>query len=153
MGIANQNILPSHLAAVAGVIDPDAYAANTYTTGWINMADFGAIMAIIMAGDLGTSATIDAKLQQATDSGGSGAKDVTGKAITQLTQAGSDSNKQVVINLSADELDVANDFTHVRLSVTIATAASDMGAVVLGLHRRYGPASGGDLASVDEIVS
>jgi hypothetical protein len=38
-------------------------------------------------GVLGASATVDAKLQQATDNSGTGVKDVTGKAITQLVKA------------------------------------------------------------------
>jgi len=141
----------SDRAPLVGVIDPDAYAANTYTTDWIDMSKFSQIMATVFAGDLGSSATVDAKLQQATDGSGTGAKDVAGKAITQLTQAGTDSNKQVVMLCRADELDVTNRFTHVRLSVTVGTATSDMGASVHG----FGPAviPGTDLTSVDEIIA
>ncbi len=136
----NQNVLPSNRAAVVGAIDPDVTTASTVTTGWIAAANFATFMALIMAGTLGTSATFDAKLEQATDGSGSDVKDITGKAITQLTQAGTDeSDKQAVINLRADELDVANSFTHFRLSMTVAVATSDLGAVVLGLDPRYGP--------------
>lgn len=147
----NLNVPLSNLAPVVGVIDPDAYGADTYETGWIDMASFKAILAVVMAGDLGASATLDAKIEQATDGSGTGAKDLTGKAITQLTQAGTDSNKQAVIEVWEDELDKNNDFTHVRLSVTVGTATSDVGAIVLGFNARYQPAA--DLASVDEIVS
>lgn len=150
---ANPNILPSSQAAIVGVIDPDATAAGTVTTGWIDMAKFEAIQAIILAGTLGTNATLDAKLEQATDNSGTGAKDVTGKAITQLTQAGTDdSDKQVLINCRAAELDIANDFDHVRLSITVATATSDAGAIVLGHYPHFGPASDHDLTSVTQIV-
>lgn len=151
--MAQKTIRPSDRAAVVGVIDPDAYAAATYTTGWIDMASYNEIMAIVMAGDLGASATIDAKIEQATDGSGTGAKDVTGAAITQLTKAGGDDNKQAVINLWAEDLDIDNGFTHARLSVTVGVAASDMGAVVLGLAKRFKAASSGDLATVDEIVA
>jgi hypothetical protein len=144
---------PSDVAAVVGVIDPDAYAAGTVTTGWIAMSKFEKLMAVVMAGELGTNATLDAKLQQATDSSGTGAKDITGKAVTQLTQAGTDSDKQAVINLTADELDVSNGFDYVRLSMTVATATSDAGAIVLGFDARYAPASDNDASSVDEIVA
>ncbi len=144
---------PSDRAAIAGVVDPDAIAAGTVTTGWIAMATFEKVMAVIMAGTLGASATLDAKLEQAQDGSGTGAKDITGKAITQLTQAGSDSDKQAIINLTAEELDVTNGFTHVRLSMTVGVATSDAGAVVLGFDARYQPASDNDLASVDEIVT
>lgn len=143
--------LVSERVAVVGVIDPDANAAGTLTTGWISMAKYGALLAVIMAGDLGVSATIDAKLQQAQDASGTGAKDITGKAITQLTQAGTDkSNKQAMINVRAEELDRNNGFTHVRLSMVTATATSDSGALVLGLDSRYGPPDQG--TSVAEII-
>ena len=144
---------PSDLAAVVGVIDPDANSAATYTTDWIDMSTFQMVMGIVMAGTPGASATLDAKFEQATDSGGSGVKDISGTDITQLTKAGSDDDKQVVINLHADDLDLANDFTHARLSMTVGTATSDAGAVVLGMSPRYAPASDNDAATVDEIVT
>jgi len=147
----NPNILPSNNAVLAGIIDPDAYAASTVTSGWVSLVTYEAIQAIVMAGTLGASATLDAKLEQASDSGGTGAKDITGKSITQLTQAGTDSDKQAIINCRSDELDVANGFTHVRLSMTIGTATSDAGGLILGHYARYQPAT--DLASVDEVVS
>lgn len=144
---------PSDVAAVVATIDPDAYSASTVVSDYVAMADFEKIMAIVMAGTLGSSATVNAKLVQATDGSGTGVKDITGKAITQLTQAGSDDDKQAIINCTADELDVANGFTHVALSMTIATAACDAGAVILGFNPRYGPASDNDLSTVDEIVA
>jgi len=147
----NPNVLPSNAAPIAGVIDPDAYTAAAYSTAWISMRDFGSILATVMAGTLGASATLDAKLEQATDSSGTGVKDITGKAITQLTQAGTDSDKQAQINCRADELDVDNSFDYARLTVTVAVATSDIGAIVQGFDARYQPAA--DLASVDEIVS
>jgi len=143
---------PSEFAAVLGVIDPDAYAASTVTSDWCDMGKFKKAMAIVFAGTLGTGATLDAKLEQATDSSGTGAKDISGKSITQLTQAGSDSDKQAIIDVDAAELDTANGFDHIRLSITIATAASDAGGLVLGFNPRFGPANDNDLASVDEIV-
>ncbi len=146
------NLKPSDRVAIVGVIDPDVTAASTVTTDWIPMAKWGALMGIVFAGTLGSSATLDAKFEQAQNSGGTGAKDITGKAITQLTQAGADSDKQVVINLFNDDLDMNNGFTHARLSLTVATASSDAGAVVLGLDPRKGQASDNDLATVDEIV-
>lgn len=148
----NLNAKPSEICAVAGVIDPDAYAANTYTTGWVAVKNFLALMAIIMVGDLGSSATVDAKLEQATSSGGAGAKDITGKTITQLTQAGTDSDKQAVINLRPEELDVDNGFAYVRLSMTVATAASDAGGVLLGFYPSRGPAIDVDATTVDSVT-
>lgn len=147
--MGNPNVKPSDRAPILGVIDPDAYAANTYTTGWIDMSLWESVQAIVFAGTLGSSATLDAKLEQATSSGGAGAKDVTGKAITQLTQAGTDSDKQAVINCQSEDLDVEGGFRYVRLSLTVGTATSDAGGVVLGADPRYAPT---DATTVDEVV-
>lgn len=147
------NANPSARAGIVGVIDPDAYATGTVTTGWIHAAKFASFLAIVMAGTLGASATIDAKIEQASDSSGTGAKDVTGLAITQLTKAGTDDDKQALINIQQSDLDINNGFDYFRLSMTVGTAASDAGAVVLGFAPRYGAATANDLTSVDEIVS
>ena len=145
------NILPSDQAVLAAVIDPDVLTAATHVSGWVHMGTYESIQAIVMAGTLGSSATLDAKLEQATDSSGTGAKDISGKAITQLTQAGSDSDKQAIINCRSEELDVANGFDYVRLSITVATASSDGAGLVLGHYARYQPAT--DATTVDEVVS
>jgi len=147
------NLNPSARVGVVGVIDPDAYAAGTYTTGWIDMQDYFSVMGIVLVGDMVSNSTVDAKFQQATSSGGAGVKDVTGSAIAQLTQAGTDDNKQVAINLHQSDLDYNNGFRWVRLSMTVATAASDSGAVVVATDNRYGAATSVDATTVDEVVS
>mgnify|MGYP005992355113 CR=1 FL=1 len=146
------NLNASAEVAVLGSIDPDAYTAATYTSGWVDLQDWYKALAIIQAGTLGTSATIDAKIEQATDGSGTGAKDVSGTSITQLTQAGTDSDKQVLINIGTEDLDYNNSFRFVRISLTVGTATSDAGALLLGLSPRYGAANANDAATVDEIV-
>lgn len=143
----NSNILPSDRARLVGVIDPDAYSTGAQNTGWIDASEYKNFMALVAAGTLGTSATLDAKLEEATDGSGSGAQDVSGKAITQLVKASNDDD-QAVINLRNDEL--SDGFTHFRLTMTVGTASSDAAAVVLGFDARYEP--GDDLDSVVEVV-
>ena len=148
------NAKASEVAAVIEMIDPDAYAASTVTSGWVKASDFQQLMAVIMAGTLGASATIDAKIEQASNSGGTGAKDLSGSDITQMTQAGTDqSDTQAVINFRADDLDIKNGFEYVRVSMTVGIATSDAGAILLGLNARSGAASDSDNASVGEIVT
>lgn len=144
------NLAPSDVCGVVGIIDPDATAASTVTTAWIDAKRFIQYQAIIMAGTLGASATVDAKIEEATDGSGTGAQDLTGKAITQLVKASNDDD-QAAINLRATEL--SSGFTHFRLSLTVGTATSDVGAVVLGLFPAQGPATDYDLASVVEVVA
>jgi hypothetical protein len=94
---------------------------------------------------------LDAKLQQATDASGTGAKDVVGKAITQIVKATGDS-KQALINLRPEELDVNNGFSYVRLSVTVAVAASLTSAQLLGFNPRFAPGDASNQAAVAQVV-
>lgn len=137
--------------AVLAVLNPVSQGAATVTTSWVPVASWDAILAVLQSGALGTNATLDAKIQQAKDSSGTGAKDVTGKAITQWLQATADkSNKQALLGVRVGDLDVANNFSHVRLSVTVATAASLMSAVLLGIGNRR--AAVAQAASVAQVV-
>jgi hypothetical protein len=154
MGInSTPNQLASDQVALLAVKDPISQSASTATTGWIAAKDYFNYLAVVKVGVLGASATVDAKLQQATDSSGTGAKDITGKAITQLTKASTDDNKQAMINLKPEELDIANSFTHFRLSITVATAACLVDAEVWGFNKRYDEAGSGDVATVDSVIS
>lgn len=146
------NSLPSERVAVVAAIDPDAYTADTYVSGWVKADKFERFMAVIMAGTLGSSGTVDAKIVQGNTAAGGGAKDVTGKAITQLTQAGTDSDKQAIINVSADDLDHENGFHWLAVSMTVGTATSDAGAVLLAIDAKFRPASDNDAATVDSIA-
>jgi hypothetical protein len=110
------------------------------------------LLALIQSGVLGTGATLDAKLQQATDASGTGAKDVAGKAISQLTQAGSGSAKQAIINLRPEDLDVNNGYAYVRLSVTVGVAASLTAAQLLGFNPRFAPGDASNQAAVAQVV-
>lgn len=139
----------SEQVALVGIIDPDVTAASTVTTGWVAAKDFFRFMAIVAFGTAGSSATLNAKIQQATDGSGTAAKDLTGSAITQMLV----SDKQTKINFAASDLDVDGGFTHVRLSATIAVATSDLTGILLGIDPRHAPASDNDAASVVEIVT
>jgi hypothetical protein len=146
--------LPSEVAAIVGSIDPDNYSTGTQTTGWVAAKDFIAFLGVVQAGTLGSSATVDAKIEQATDDSGTSAKDVSGSDIAQLTQASTDqSDKQALINVRPENLDVANGFDHIRLSITIGTASSDAAGILMGFCARHAPASDQDADSVDEIVT
>ena len=92
--------------AVLGTIDPDAYVASTVLSDAIDMSLYDQVIAVVMAGTLGSSATLDAKMTQATTSGGT-YKDVTGAAITQLTQASpDDSDKQALIVVDQNDIGI-----------------------------------------------
>jgi hypothetical protein len=147
----NPNIKLSEVIAVMATLDPASVAASTVVTAWVPMANVAKLTALIQTGVLGASATVDAKLRQATDAAGTGAKDVTGKAITQIVKASGDA-KQAMIEMRAEDLDVNNGFGFAALSVTVGTAASQLSAALIGSGARYLPASTLNQAGVAQIV-
>ena len=145
------NSKASEMLAILATIDPASQSAGTATTGWVSVANHHGLLAVLQTGVLGTLATVDAKLQQATDSSGAGAKDVAGRAITQIVKATGD-NKQALINLKPEELDTINGFGFVRVTVTVGVAASITGAQLLGVNPRFAPADAGNQAAVVQVI-
>jgi len=144
------NRISEALAQVANIA-PVSQGVGTVNTGWVAIKNLHMVLAVINTGVLGAAATVDAKLQQATDAGGTGAKDITGKAITQIVKASGD-NKQAVINLRPQELDTNNNFAFIRLSVTVGGAASLLGADVMAYPRNL-PADTANQAAVVQVVA
>ncbi len=145
------NSKASEMLAILATIDPASQSAGSATTGWVSVANHHGLLAVVQTGVLGTLATVDAKLQQATDSTGAGAKDVAGRAITQIVKATGD-NKQALINLKPEELDTLNGFGFVRVALTVGVAASITGAQLLGVNPRFAPADSGNQAAVVQVI-
>lgn len=145
----NRNTKAFENFAVVATIDPDAYGTGEQLSDAVDMRNQESIVGIVLLGEITATGTIDAKFVSSATSGGT-YTDVTGKAATQLTAAGTDSDKQVLINLRAEQLAEGHRF--VKLSVTAGTAGADYAAAVLGFNVRYGPDATSDLASVDELV-
>ncbi len=111
-----------------------------------------AFLATVITGVLGTSATVDFKLQQAKTSSGGTAKDIPGAAITQIVKATGD-NKIAQINLDTASLDSANGYGYVAMICTVGTAASLVAATLEGFDAFNDPASLLDPAAVVQTVS
>lgn len=138
-------------AAVVACSDPDAYTTGAITDDIIDMANFEQVMFIVQAGTLGSSATVDFQVYQSTASNMSSPVVISGAAITQLTEAGTDSDKQAIVVVKQSDLTVG--YRYIRGTLTVGTATSDAGMIALGFYPTYGPASDYDLTSVDEIVA
>lgn len=139
------------MATILGRISPISQGVGSVSTAWVSAQTAAEFQALILLGVLGTAATVDAKIEQATTSGGAGVKDVTGKAIVQYVKA-TDDSKEAVINFRSADLDVSNNFAFVRLTLTVAAAASLVSGLLLGLNRetRYQPATA--LATTAQVV-
>jgi len=91
------------------------------STGWVSMADFESIFAYVEIGTWNASDDLDeCRLEQATDSSGTGAKDLTTDAAAGNYDTSNPVDADgdfVILEARAEDLDVANGFTHVRLYV------------------------------------
>jgi hypothetical protein len=138
--------------AVLATVDPQDAATSAVTSDWVDVAKYPKISGLVAAGAI--TGTIDFKLQQATDTSGTSAKDITGASITQLSAT--DDNKQAWVNLEVDagNLDLANGFHFMACIVTPTGGTTNLAfAALLGAQARYKPVAGHDLASVAEIVN
>lgn len=147
------NLKPSQRVGVVGAINPQS-ATTVQVSGWLDATVFHNYLALIAIGAITATGTVDAKIQQATSSGGAGAKDVTGKAIVQMLAA-ANANQQALINLKQEDLDIANGFKFFQLSITPAVAAALIEASILGVDPRYGFASdaGNANASQAQVIN
>lgn len=142
------NLRGSEVCAIVSTIDPAA--TTTVRTGdWVDAASWEQLMFILLGGDAAADSTIDFKLEQATSSGGAGAKDLVA-ATQRAAHATTNDNIQTILETRAEELDHANGFRYVRPSILGAAATGFIGGVLgLGFNSRYGV--GTDLATVVEI--
>ena len=129
-------------------ISPASHTTEQNSTR-IDMSLYRRVLIVLQVGALATNATLDLDVEQHTAASGGSTKNVTGKSITQLTEAGGDSNKMVAVELRAEELDLENDYRYISVELTPATAAAICGVIVLATVARYEPVS---TSAWDEIV-
>lgn len=152
----------SERVAILAAIDPDAYSASTYTSGWVKADLFYKYAAVCLLGDTAASGSpygsVVFSIQQGNTAGGGGAKLVSGKTVTLSEIAGgTEENDQCVINLDPDELDLDAGFYWIAVRAVVggtgAGEACDVAAVLLGIDPKYSPASDNDSATVNEIIA
>lgn len=150
--------LMSDRLAIVSVIDPADRASGTTLGDVIDMSVHRQLMFIVAVGNIQKPNTIDFKVTECATTGGTYVP-ISGKSITQLTQAGTDHNKQAIINLNASELTAGYRYVKGRLYVAGVTGTGNNGQSVITLagKSRWSDAVTttvyGDLASVDEIVA
>jgi hypothetical protein len=131
-------------------LDPASQAASAITSAWVSVQNFHSFLGLLDVGVFGGSATVDFKLMQAKDNAGTGSKALTNastgaaKAITQLLAAGGN-NRLAAINARSSDLDATNGYNYIAMVLTVGTAATLVGAVLLGFVPRFDPAQ--DLGS------
>jgi hypothetical protein len=134
--------------AVVGMIKPVATVAGTTLTAAIDMSLWTEVMFIVQLGTLGASATVAFKVTESATSSGT-YTDITGRAITTLTDAGTDSLKQAVLRVRPEQQGAG--MRYIKGSLTVAVATSDVAVIAVGVGRQL-PSTDNDLTSVKEIV-
>lgn len=145
--------LLSEYVSVIAAIDPSNNATSLGSDVW-DMENFEKVMAVVSAGAFGTAGTVDAKFLESATSNGTYTTHVASKSITQLTEAGSDDNKQAIINMNAAEV-AATTMRWAKLKLTCGGTTNYISAIVLGWPRRtlaFTTIAAHDVSSVDEIV-
>ena len=129
-------------------------AQGSLNTNWINPfassgsnGDADRAVFVIWVGTL--SDDVDAKVTQAQDATGTGAKDITGAVWTTFTTTEDERFRSVEIGPGA--LDDANGFSFVRVEVTVASGTPVYGVFQINHRLRY-PGIGGQDATYDEQV-
>lgn len=128
----------SEMAHPLAVVHADSETIEV-NSAYVFAGNYHRFAVVIDVGDMGSSATFDVQLEQATDDADGGLKDIAGKALTQLTQASGDGNDIFCIELKGEEMDQDNGFDYFRVEFTPGTAAVEFSAVIYGLVPRYAP--------------
>lgn len=123
---------------VIDALSPQLVDDNTAGTPWTLMDAVDPVLFYLIVG--ATDTTVDAKVQQATASDGTGAKDVTGADITQLSAAAGD-DKRVSVEVEPARLDIKNGFVYARLLITVGngTLGANVAAVCMKRSRHNPP--------------
>jgi len=113
----------------------DSRGPVAFQSAWADMETYHRGFLLLNVGDMVQGATMDVALWEAQDNAGTGAQLITGKTITQLTQAGADGDDLIGMELRTEEMTPGYKFVQVR--VTIANAAVEFGYTYFGFIPRF----------------
>jgi hypothetical protein len=138
---------PSEAITIAGAVNPQQIN-NTSASAIIDMSKFAEALFVVQVGDIPTSGTVDAKLQESDSATfASGNSDISGKSATQLVAA--DDNKQILFNLKGEEMTKR----YARVLITGSAHANFVAGLALGFSPRFGPASDDKASSVAQTIT
>lgn len=147
--MSNPNVKLTERLGIIGTIDPATIANSQVYTDVVDLSKYHQVVGIALLGNM-ASETIDFKAYYC-DSDGSNATAVT--SATQLAaSASANDNTQVAINVRSDDL-IAAGKRYVKFGLVTGGATGGPAAVlVLGGDARFGPGSGGNLATVQQLA-
>ena len=144
----NYNENMTEALAVLGQLASAVQTVAAHAIGPFNMANFRKVLFIVDLGALGTSATVDFKVQAEPTNGGT-ATDITGAAITQIT-AGATS--LLLVEVRAETVEALGLGPWIKGVLTVGVAASAASVVALGAIARYKPESDYNVVAPTQVV-
>jgi len=136
--------------AVVGTVDPQSITNIEVFSDVIDMSKYSKVAGIFLTGNMdGSNGAFTCRCVTC-DSGGSNV--AAFKTATAVGTSVSD-NRQVVIEVLNNDLaggTVTTADRYVKFGIVSGSSGGPVAAVVLG-EAKYGPASDGDLSTVDEI--
>ncbi len=94
----------------------DSLVDGTFPSSYISVAEYERFAFLVAVGATDDTA-VTAQVVQATAAAGTGSKNITGAALTGTLLAGTNDNKWSLIEVERAKLDIANDFTHVAITL------------------------------------
>lgn len=122
-------------------------SVGAHATACVDLSEFHRAFILIVTGDAAQDATLDVAVHQAQDTSCTGAKEMTSKAITQLTD--SDEGVYVGIEIQTEEMDLDNGFHTLKAIATVGTDTFDYALMIFGVDPRYEPRG---TTGFDELV-
>lgn len=123
---------PRDTVTVARDVDPDVQTAGSKFGASKDTKGFRSCVFAVQTGTLGTSATIDFRAQSSPDN--STWTDITGSSITQMTEAGGDSDSVAKLVVNCEE-----NARYLRGVLVVGTATSDAGSVAVLMNPKEVP--------------
>lgn len=127
---------------VLDMISPQS-ASSAISGSWVSIAGFEEIAIIVQIGAIAASGVFNLDVNQATDSSGTGAKNVTdaaGNNVAITALADTDDDVFIGIALRPEYFDAEGGFEFVRVTATPSVAATLFSVVTLGARAHYKPA-------------
>jgi hypothetical protein len=138
-----ENVFLQQVKVIAALVD------GTFPASYIPVAEYERFAFLISVGATDDTA-VTAQVVQATAAAGTGSKVITGAAITGTLLAGTNDNKWAMIEVESRRLDIANNFSHVAITLG-GTGGTDttMACFFIGWRARtLPPTFGADKAEI-----
>lgn len=137
----------SEMLGLIATIDPQTVTTSEVFSDVVDMSKYTDVMAIFAGGDMAADGSMVCRAVTCDSAGNNAAAFETASTVA----AGTD-NSQVIIEVANNDLagGATNKDRYIKFGIVSAGSGGPVSCMVLG-RAKYGPSSGGDLATVAEI--